>query len=395
MTKNQLKTTFTAPGLLAGILFISLNLRASISSVGPLLEPIGEFFRLSKAASGLLTSLPLLAFALLSYTAPFVSRKFGIGKTLAAALLLLTVGIFIRSLGTVFFLFTGTLLLGLAIALGNVLIPGVIKQKFPEKAGLVTGLQSALMALGSTIAAALSLPLANHFGLGWQGSLAVWGIPVVLAFALWIPQLKHLPKTPVISGFKTATATLLRSRSTWLLAFYMGFQSLTFYTVLAWLPDMLKGFGHSSIFSAQMLALSQAISILGSLFFPAWAARKGNLKAALYIMAAMEILALLGLWLSASPVLVILWIILIGLVVGGTFGIALLLIVYLSSDAKIAASLSGFVQSFGYSIAATGPLLVGLIQDMTGRWQYSLFFLLGIGFIKLYFGVKATAKKQI
>jgi MFS transporter, CP family, cyanate transporter len=173
--------------LAAAILLLASNLRAAITAVGPLVGEIRADEGISHGLAGLITTLPLLAFAALSSLAPRIARRFGIERTLLASMVVLVVGILLRSSGPLAALFGGTALLGLAIAAGNVLLPGLIKRDFPDRTGWMTGLYSGAMGVTATVAVALAVPVADHAGLGWRGSLAYWAAPAAVAALVWLP----------------------------------------------------------------------------------------------------------------------------------------------------------------------------------------------------------------
>ena len=374
--------------LLAGLLCIAFNLRPALAGVGPLISDIREATGLSNALLGLLTTLPLMAFGVFSTLTPLFTSRFGIGGTLFGAMLLLVTGIVIRSLGGVYMLYLGTLLFGIAIAFGNVLLPSLTKRNFASNSGLVTSLYSSLMAAGASLAAGISVPLAHEYKLGWRFSLGVWAILATVALMLWLPQLSRLKKANQKRNYLKAMKMLGKSRLAWNVALFMGLQSLTFYVVLAWLPAILQSRGFDAEFSGWMLSLSQATGILGSLVIPIFAGRQRDQRAVVLFLVIIEVIGLAGL-LFPQIGWVPLWVSLIGLVLGGTFGLALLFIVLRSQDADTATELSGMAQSIGYIIAATGPLIFGSIFDFTGSWAYSLVFLFVIAFLKLYMGLGA------
>lgn len=374
--------------LLAGILVIAFNLRPALAGVGPLISDIREATGLSNAMLGLLTTLPLMAFGVFSTLTPLFTRRFGIGGTLFGAMLLLVTGIVIRSLEGITMLYLGTLLLGIAIAFGNVLLPSLTKRNFASNSGLVTSLYSSLMAAGASLAAGISVPLAHEYKLGWRFSLGFWVLFAAVALIVWSPQLSRLKRANQKRNYLKAMKTLGKSRLAWSVALFMGLQSLTFYVVLAWLPAILQSRGFDAEFSGWMLSLSQATGILGSLTIPIYAGRQKDQRAVVLFLVIIEVVGLIGL-LFPQIGLVPLWVSLIGLVLGGTFGLALLFIVLRSYDADSSTELSGMAQSIGYILAATGPLIFGSIFDFTGSWAYPLVFLFVIAILKLYMGLGA------
>lgn len=371
--------------LIAGILLIAVNLRSALSSVGPLIEEIRDSTGLSNSLLGLLTTLPLIAFGVISTLTPLFTRRFGIGGTLLGAMALLVVGVAVRSMDSVISLYLGTFLLGIAIAFGNVLLPSIAKRNFNSHSGWITSLYSSAMGLGAALAAGLSYPLASDFKLGWRGALAVWIIPACIAFVVWLPQVRTLKRSEHNRSFTQSLKDLGASGLAWQVALFMGLQSLTFYVVLAWLPAVLISRGYTSSYSGWMLSLSQATGILGSLIVPVLAGRNMDQRGIVLALVLMEVVGLGGLLLPQFG-WIALWVSLLGFVLGGSFGLALLLIVVRASTTETATELSGMAQSIGYNVAATGPLLFGSLFDLTGNWNYPLLMLLVIAMLKLAMG---------
>lgn len=380
--------------LIVAILAIAFNLRPALSGIGPLAEYIGADLNLSAAWLGLLTTLPLLAFGVISMLTALFTKRFGIGKTLLGALAILTCGIVLRSLFGVLGLYAGTLLIGIGIAFGNVLIPALTKQNFPERAGAITSLYSSVMAVGASIAAGISVPLATSYGWGWRGALGIWSVAAFLALVIWYFRVKHIKKTKPRRGFTAALKALSGSSLVWKMAIYMGLQSMAFYVILAWLPSILLKDGYTSSYAGWMLSLSQATGILGSIIIPLWAGKRKDQRLIITILVVLEVISLIGLMFPGLGMVPV-WVSIIGFVLGGTFGLALLLIILRSSDADTAAELSGIVQSIGYVLAGTGPFLIGIIHDFSGNWNYALMVMIGVSFVKLYVGMGAGKPGQI
>ncbi|WP_281541726.1 CynX/NimT family MFS transporter [Maribacter aestuarii] len=380
--------------LVVGIIFIAINLRPALASVGPLVEDIRVSTGLSNTLLGLLTTLPLLAFGVVSTLTPLFTKRFGIGGTLLGAMLLLTAGIAIRYINWIPALYIGTLLLGVAIALGNVLLPSITKRNFNENSGFMTSLYSSFMALGAATAAGLSVPLAQDIELGWRGSLVVWGVPSLLALFVWMPQVPKLTKSSSDRSFKEAMKKLSSSRLAWNVALFMGLQSMVFYIILAWLPVILQSRGYDAAFAGWMLSLSQATGIIGSLVIPYVAGKQKNQRTIVTVLVLLEAVSLLGILLPEFGLIAV-WVSLLGIVLGGTFGLALLFLVLRSRDTDGATELSGMAQSVGYLVAATGPMLFGGIFDLTGDWDYALLFLFLVAAIKLYMGLGAGKAEKV
>jgi len=374
--------------LLLAILLISLNLRPAITAVGPLVSEIRLDTGLSSSSIGLLTTLPVLAFGFFSVLTPLFTRKIGTEGTMAMALILLIGGIFLRIHPSILALYSGTILLGIGIALGNVLLPGIVKKQFPERTGQLTGLYSAALGIGATVASGASVPLSEAAGLGWRWALGVWGLLAIIAFLFWLPQMRV--NIPVIlkKGFRESLRQLGSSKLAWHVAIFMGVQSLTFYTLIAWLPDILIERGLTASEAGWQLALMQGVGIFSTLLFPAWASRIREQRKPVAVLVILELIALAGLAIP-SLTFVSLWVALMGFCLGGSFGLALLLIVLRSRDATSANELSGMSQSVGYTMAATGPVLFGAFFDWVGNWMLPLIILFIVALIKLWSGLGA------
>ncbi len=378
-----------------GILLLAANLRPALTGVAPLIGEIRADTGISNGAAGLLTTLPLLAFALLSPVAPRVARRFGLEAVLLASLLVLAAGILFRSVGTVATLFIGTAILGSAIAFGNVLLPGLVKREFPEKAGLMTSVYSTSLGISAAIAAGVSVPLTGLDGIGWRGALAVWALPAFLACVAWLPQLGRRdlparssdPNAPIIRD-------LLRSSLAWQVTLFMGLQSLSYYVTLTWLPEILQDGGMNAANAGWMLGLSQTVSILAMFLAPVLAVRRPSQWGVVVVAVILSSAGALGLLLaeSAAPAL---WVVLLGLGQGASFSLALAFFPLRSPDPGHAAALSGMAQSVGYLLAASGPFLFGVLRDATGAWNVPLVLLLAITVCLLFAGLGASRDAHV
>lgn len=374
--------------LLIAIILISINLRPAITALGPLVPEIRLDTGLSNSAIGLLTTLPVLAFGVFSVFTPLLTRKIGTEGTMAFALLLISGGIFLRVHPAIMALFSGTILLGIGIALGNVLMPGIIKKTFPGRIGLLTGLYSAMFGVGASIASGVSVPMSETLGLGWRWSLGAWGFLALFALVCWLPQMRtNLPVT-LRKGFRESLRQLGSSRLAWFVSLFMGVQSLTFYTLIAWLPELLTERGLTASEAGWLLALMQAVGIVSTLIIPAWASRLKSQHFPVLLLVLIEAAALGGL---AFPrlTLVGLWVSMMGFALGGSFGLALLLIILRSRDSTSANELSGMSQSVGYTLAATGPVIFGAFFDLFNNWLLPLGFLFIVALLKLWSGYVA------
>jgi len=362
--------------LAVGLLLVSMNLRPSLSALGPVLGAIRRSTGLSAAGAGLLTTLPLVCFGLLAPVAPRLVRRRGTGAVLLGCLVGLLAGIVVRSTDFVG-LFLGTLLIGTSVAVANVLMPGVVKRDFPGQVSLMTGLYTAMLSAGAALAAGTTAPLARAWGGNWRLATGAWALPVVLAIAVVVPLRGHgqaADGSPVLRGL---TGALWRSPVAWSVTVFMGVQSLEFYSTLAWLPSVFHDRGASVVDAGLLLAVSNSVGIVAALVTPSIAHRLGDVRVAVIGAALLSGLAMTGLLLEPNR-LDALWAVLLGSGQGATISLALMIMVLRSDNQHEAMALSAMAQGVGYLIAAVGPTLVGALYDASHNWGVPLAMLLGL-----------------
>lgn len=380
--------------LIIAIAMIAFNLRPPITAVGPLISEIRADTSLSNTALGMITTLPILAFGIISVFTPVFTRRFGTEGTLALALVVITGGTFLRVIPGSFPLFAGTIILGVGIALGNVLLPGIVKKKFPEKAGLVTGIYSSMLGLGAALAAGVSVPLSEGAGLGWRWSLGIWAVVSFLALLIWLPQLRNNFQVVAKRSLKSSLSQLSKSKLAWNVALFMGVQSFTFYIIITWLPEVLQSRGISAVNAGWLVSLCQGVGVVGTFFIPAWASRLRTQHLPVFLLIGLEVISLVGLMVPNNT-LVVLWTSILGFSMGGSFGLALLFIVLRTRDTDSANELSGVSQSVGYTLAATGPAIFGALFDLTLNWTIPLGMLVILSFIKVWSGWEAGKHEYV
>lgn len=361
-------------GLWAGIaiVLLSLNLRPVIVAVSPLLDEISAELELSSFLAGSLITLPVLCFAIIGPLAPSLAARIGFERSLALVLLAIIAGSALRIVPSVPALFGGTLLIGMGIAVGNILLPGLIKRDFQHRLGLMSGLFSMTLAAGATLAAGVTLPVARAAGWNWNEALAAWGIFALFALGCWLPTLWHARGAaghPHPSGIR-----LRRDPIAWVVTFFFGLQSLNFYSTTAWLPSMMTGLGHDALFGGYMLSLVNLVSIVPAMVVPLVLARIRRQSAFTVLVSVFYVTAIGGLLLA--PSLAVVWVIALGIAQGSGLGLGLTFIVLRSPDADHATRLSGMSQSLGYLLAAGGPLVLGVLHDASSAWVLPLVFLL-------------------
>jgi len=382
--------------LIVGILLIAANLRASLTAVGPIISDIQQTLGISSTLAGLLTTLPLLAFALISPLAPRIAQRISVENTLFIAMIVLTGAILMRSLPSIAALLVGTILLGMAIAIANVLLPSLIKRDFPTKVGLMTGLYSVVMNLGAAIASGFSIPITEQLGFGWQGMLSFWAILALIATVVWLPQVRRIERTQINSMKSNKNKTnLWTSGMAWYVSLFMGIQSFFFYVNISWLPEILHDRGMSAVDSGWMLSLLQFVSLPATFIIPVLAGRKASQRGLTLMTALLLIIAYIGLLSGGSIALIPLWMILLGIAGGSGFSLAVMFFVLRTSSTAQSAELSGMAQSMGYLLAAAGPFLFGLFHDLTKEWTVSLIMLIVLTVLFAIVGFGAGANKTI
>jgi len=365
--------------LLLGLVLVALNLRPALSSMAPMLSDVSRSLGLSAAKAGLLTTLPVLCLGLFAPLAPLLARRFGSERVVLGILLTLAGGMILRSSLGEFGLFAGSILAGASIGVIGVLLPGIVKRDFAKHAGAMTGVYTMALCMGAAMAAGSTVPLSQHFGNSWALGLGFWVVPALLAALLWLPQVgsQH-------GAHQAAYRVrgLLRDPLAWQVTLYMGLQSSLAYIVFGWLPSVLIGRGLTPTQAGIVLSGSILVQLASSLAAPWLATRGKDQRLAILVVMLLTLGGLFG-CLYAPIEGLWGWAILLGLGQGGTFSLALTLIVLRSRDAHVAANLSSMAQGIGYTLASMGPFAVGLVHDLTGGWQALgwIFAVIGLGAI--------------
>ncbi|MHA3026570.1 CynX/NimT family MFS transporter [Chromohalobacter israelensis] len=358
---------------LVALLLVALNLRPALTSVSPVLGNIGEALALSPSWQGILTTLPVLFLGLAAPLAPRLVRRIGPERSVFAALVVLAVALLVRPYIGTMGLFLGTAVAGGCIGIIGVLLPGIVKRDFPRRVSIMTGLYTVALNLGASTAAGTTEPLrqllddvAQGASLSaWQGALAFWLLPAVIAALLWLPQLRGTKPTRVPAR---RGARLRHDSLAWQVSLFMGLQSSLAYIVFGWLPTILQDRGLTAVTAGLALSVSILLQVSTAILAPWIGSRMRDQRTVLAVVMTLTLIGLLG-CLYAPIGSVWLWIVVLGLGQGGTFSMALTLLALRAPDATTAASLSAMAQGIGYTLAAAGPLLVGVLHDWSGGWN--------------------------
>lgn len=386
----------------AGLMLVAGNLRAAITTVGPVLADVKTSLGLSSIEASVLVSLPLLAFAVVSPFAPRFAHQIGLERAIAASLAVLAVGLVVRSTPPLPLLWVGTALIGVAIAVLNVVLPALVKRDFPTRIGQVTGAYSAVQAVFAATAAGVAVPVAGLTALGWRLPLGMWAGLALIALGVLAPQLRRRTIVPADqdditletgpvrqAGARSPWGTLLG----WQVTAYMGLQSAVFYVLITWMPSIETAAGTDGSSAGAHQFLLNAFGIAGSL---ACSALIPRLRDQRFLGLAVPLVFLTGTTgLMLAPQAAALWAGIIGVGGGASIVLALSFLGLRAADHTQAAALSGMAQSVGYLFAAAGPIAAGAIHDATGSWTPALVALLAIEALLLGFGYAAGRDRVI
>jgi CP family cyanate transporter-like MFS transporter len=359
--------------VLAGLVLLSFNLRPAAVSVGPVLEEVRDGLGLTGPEAGLLTSLPVLAFAIFGALAPTLARVLGLHRALALSLVAVVVGLGGRAAApesTTFLGLSGVALAGMATA--NVLIPSLVKLHFPDRIGRATAIYTTALAVGLTSAFLLTVPISDAFG-SWRAGLGAWALLALVALVPWLGLLGH--DRHLETGARSISfRDVARTRIGWAMVLFFGLQSLQAYSIFGWFAQLWRDNGYSAEQAGLLVAIVAGVSIPLSLWLPSAAARRDDQRGL--------ILAVLSCYLLGYALLLVnahTWAIPAALLVGVgccVFPVVLTLIGLRAHTPDGTAALSGFTQSLGYLLAAVGPFAVGLVYDATGGWTAPLWMLI-------------------
>ncbi|ECG0939864.1 MFS transporter [Salmonella enterica subsp. salamae] len=378
--------------LIAGILMIATTLRVTFTGAAPLLETIRTDYGLSTAQTGLLTTLPLLAFALVSPLAASIARRFGMERSLFAAMLLICAGITLRSLPSAALLFAGTAIIGCGIALGNVLLPGLIKRDFSQHVARLTGAYSLTMGAAAALGSALVVPLALH-GFGWRGALLMLMLFPLLAFLIWLPQWRTTRSANLSSSRALHERGIWRSPLAWQVTLFLGLNSLIYYVIIGWLPTILISHGYSEAQAGSLHGLLQLATAAPGLAIPLILHRFNDQRWIAALVSLLCATGAAGLWFV--PGQAVIWTLLFGFGSGATMILGLTFIGLRASSAHQAAALSGMAQSVGYLLAACGPPVMGKLHDASGSWYLPLSGVTVLAIVMAIFGLYAGRDREI
>jgi cyanate transporter len=374
------------------IVLVALNLRPAIVAVGPLLRQIQDDLSLSGTAAGALTTLPVLFFGAYGLAAPLIRRGPRGEVLLVTSMALLVVALLTRAIPNQATLFGGALLAGVAISIGNIAVPAIIKRDHPQAITTVTAVYTVAITVGAAVSSAVVVPLQHALGSGWREPLMLLAVPAAIAAVAWLPRLRGAGTATVrpVGG----SPQVWRSALAWQVTGFMGLQSLLAYVTSGWLPTICQDRGLSEAAGGYALGLTSLLQAAGAFLVPALERRLGDQRLLVLLAGLLTVVGYVGtLWAPAGTVW--LWILILGLGQGVGFATALSFIGLRAADAHVTAQLSGMAQGVGYLIAALGPLAVGAVHDATHGWTVPGVLVLAITVLMLVPGVGAGRDRTL
>ncbi|MFF1925778.1 CynX/NimT family MFS transporter [Streptomyces sp. NPDC058221] len=383
--------------VVVGLVLTALNLRPAITSLGALLEEVRDGLHMSGSVAGVLTSVPPLCFAVFGIMAPRLARRFGPGAVVCAGMVAVTAGLVIRPLigGTAGFLAASALAL-MGIAVSNVLMPVIVKRWFPDRVGSMTGLYSMALALGTSLAAAVTVPMTKAMGGSWKAGLGIWAVLAVVAILPWIPLVRErgsAPGQPAAQQPQAPALRITRSRTAWGLACFFGLQATAAYITMGWMPQIFRDAGVSAGTAGVLLAVTMAMGVPLAFVIPRVAARMKNQGPIVVFLATCGLIGYAGLYLAPSGGAWA-WALLLG-ISNCAFPLALTMIGMRARSGAGVVRLSAFAQSTGYLISIPGPLLVGVLYQHSGGWGLPIALMAALMVPQIVAGILAGRDRTI
>ncbi|MFD9036238.1 CynX/NimT family MFS transporter [Streptomyces sp. NPDC059567] len=387
--------------VLVGLVLAALNLRPAITSLGALLEEVRDGLHMSGSVAGVLTSVPPLCFAVFGITAPRLARRFGPAAVVCAGMAAILAGLAVRPFasGTVGFLAASALAL-MGIAVSNVLMPVIVKRYFPDRVGSVTGLYSMALALGTSLAAAATVPMTEALGGSWRTGLGVWGLLAALAVLPWVPLLRDRATGSATGAAEarsaapsTAPLRITRSRTAWTLGAYFGLQATGAYITMGWMPQIFRDAGVPAGTAGVLLAVTMVMGVPLAFVIPRLATRLKTQGPIVVALGLCGLVGYTGLFLAPSGGAWV-WAVLLG-VSNCSFPLALTMIGMRSRSGAGVVRLSAFAQSVGYLISIPGPLLVGVLYQHSGGWGLPIALMAGLMIPQMIVGSLAGRDRTV
>lgn len=385
--------------IIIAIIMVASTLRAPLTSVGPVINDIIHQFNINDGIAGSLITIPLFIFAIISPLVSKVTNYLSMSRTILLSTLLLVFSLILRVAGDFTLFILGTILLGVAIAFGNVLLPSYVKWYFPTQVGIVTGIYSSMMHFTAGLGGGLSIPISSASQFGFRLSLSSWVIFAIISIFLWILIVKKNSKLERKTAFvnqrnKENKTNIVKSRIAWIIAATMGFQAMIIYTIVMWMPSILIDKGVDSSTAGFLFMLNQFSQVPMTFIVPIIAYKLSNQRILAIIITTLFLLGFSFLF-SHSLILLFIGVIISGAAMGACFSFCMILFSIKARTDNGSVTLSGFGQSIGYLIGAIGPVLVGYLYDITHSWNSGIVALFIMALLFLIISYSASKNRVI
>ncbi len=383
--------------MIVGIVLTALNLRPAITSLGSLLEEVRVGLGMSGSVAGLLTSVPPLCFAVFGVMAPRLARRFGAAAVVCAGMAAIALGLLIRPYagGTAGFLAVSALAL-MGIAVSNVLMPVIVKRWFPDRVGSMTGLYSMALALGTSSAAAVTVPMTEALGGSWQTGLAVWSALAAAAVMPWLPFVRDRGASPAAQAPAREEGSgprITRSRTAWALAVFFGLQATAAYITMGWMPQIFRDAGVPAGTAGLLLAVTMAVGVPLYFLIPRFATRLPHQGPIVVVLGVCGLIGYAGLYVAPAGGAWV-WALVLG-IANCAFPLALAMVGMRARTGAGVVKLSAFAQSIGYLISIPGPLLVGVLYQHSGGWGQPLALMAALMIPQIAVGILAGRNRLV
>ena len=365
--------------ILLGIILLGMILRTPITSVGAIIGPLKNLLEINNTVAGLITTIPLIAFAMFSPFVAKISNKIGLEKTLYLAAIVTSIGLLLRFYINTSVFFVTTFIIGVGLTVGNVLLPGLAKKYFPENLGVMTGFYAVVMNVSASVAAGVSYPIlsSNVGGEKFSTGLAVniWLIVSILNIVIYAIITKN-SKSERIEDKKSGGKGYLRNLKMWSVMLSMGLQSALFYCSVSWFAEIMISKGFTPSEAGLLLSISQFAQFPSTFLVPVLAEKiKNKLIIPIFITLG-YVASLVGMvYIQGNFALMTIYIVLFALAGGGSFSYVMYLFSAKSKNEEEAADISGLAQAGGYWLAAIFPPLLGYIRDVL-NWDVAIYILI-------------------
>lgn len=377
------------------IFAISSNMRAGLILIGPLLPIIKEEYGISVFQESILAAAPLLCFSLSAIFMGAINKFGNTNRIISYAVTLLTLSLFLRTTFGVASLLIFSITLGIAVAVLNFMLPVWVKENEKGNGALLTGIYAAVMGSSAAISLAVTAPLAELTSLSWRLSMLPWFI-IGAAASLWWWLKMPSSSTPEIVEKSPSfwTNPLFRNKTAWSITLFFGLLNMIHYASATWLPTILLTKGFDLVDAGLLVAVATLVASLLGLAVPHFAAKRKDFRAILIVFSAFLAISYYAISVDSGPRLWA-WVILANIGVYVTFSLALYLVVFRAENAGVTRSLSIMMQSVGYLLATTSPIILGLLFDVSANWSTALYFIIALALVQVFVALGAGSAKKV